>query len=294
MESTRTEHAGEGPGDDHDEPLATPPDARPDPHGYRARFLKQSREAVPPLHVADYLADRPDRCSGLTDPDDVRLYHRDRRASRGHEALTPGLDVDVTVLPVVHHRDGRWRFAPGAFATTSTEVLCSPSYSLAEKHAWTYLLNHRRPDVFAKTGRVVVDSVRLADIAATGPMSYSTACRAVARLDAKGKLTKRRRGLCKTTVYVLHTEESGASVYPAGHARSARKRIETLVTKALADGRSAEALLLQTTLGFPLHGHTPDTLLALIWRRLDRLVDAQLAPSPRCTTSVCTTEADGE
>ena len=286
METTRTEQAGSGSSPEPDEPLATPGD-RPDPHGHRARFLKRSRKAVPPLYVADYLADRPDRCSGLTDPDALREYHRARQKTRGHEALTPGLDCVVALLPVVHRHDGRWRFAPGAFAMTSTEILCSPSYSLAEKHAWTYLLNHRRPDVFAKTGQIVVDSVRLADIAATGPISYSTAGRATARLEAKGKLTKRRRGHGQTTVYTLHTEESGASVYPAGHARSARRRIEAFVAKALGDRRSAEALFLETTLGFRLHGHTPDSLLSLIWRRLDHLVEAQLAPLPPCRRGGC-------
>ena len=282
MDTTRPERLGSATSHpntpDHDEHLAAPPCDRPDPHGHRARFLERSRRAVPPLHVADYLADRPGRCSGLSDPDDVRAYHRTRRKTRGHEALTPGLDVAVAVLPLVHHRDGAWRFAPGAFATTSAEVLYSPSFSLAEKHAWAYLLNHRRLDLFRRTGRLVVDSVRLADVAATGPMSYSTACRAVARLEAKGKLTKRRRGLGKTTVYTLHPEESGAAVYPAGHARSARKRVEALVRKAFDDAQSPEALLLQTALGFPLCGHTSDSLLATLWRRLDRLVDDHRAP----------------
>lgn len=268
---------------DLDDPLAAPAPDVPDPHGDRARHLRLSREATPPLYVDAVLAERPPRQSGVPsdDPAAQQRYHRDRFRTRGHEALTPGADLDVLVLPVVRQRGSRWGFAPGAFATTTAEVLYSPSYSLIEKHVWAYLLNHRCFETFHRTGEIVVDSVRQADVAATANVSPSTVSRAIARLIAKRRITRKRRGHGLPNVYVLSPYESGASVYPTGHARSARKRVEALTRKALDDRRSHEALLLQARLGFSLDGHTADTLLALLWRRLDRASDAFASPCPR-------------
>ena len=105
------------------EPLATRPPGRPDPHGDLKRHLAQSRDAVSPLHIAEYLAARPARQSGIasTHRADQQRYHRERARSRGTEALTPGLDAELTLLPVVHNRDGRWALVPGAFVSTSAE-----------------------------------------------------------------------------------------------------------------------------------------------------------------------------
>ena len=289
MRTPTPDDAGSGSSvyDSHDEPLATPSPDAPDPHGDRARHLALSAEATPPLHVEAILAERPTRQSRIasTDPAAQQQYHRDRFRSRGHEALTPGADLDLSILPIVRRREGRFEFAPRAFCTTSAEVFYSPSYSLIEKHLWAYLLNHRCFETFRRTGEIIVQSVRLTDVAATAGVSPSTVSRAVARLVAKRRLTRKRRGLGKTNVYILAPFESGASVYPTGHPRSARKRVESLVRKALGDRRSAEALLLQTALGFSLDGHDEASLLPLLWRRLDRAVES-LAPAPGCPHAV--------
>lgn len=265
------------------DPLATHLPSRPDPHGDLKRHLACSRDAVAPLHVSDYLAGRPSRQSGIasTHRADQQRYHRERARSRGHEALTPGLDVELTLLPVVHNRDGRWALVPGAFVTTSAEVLYSPSYSLVEKHLWTYLLNNRCFKTFQASGQVVVHSVRLGDVAASAGVSSKAISRALARLVAKGRLSRVRRGNGKTNVYTLATFESGASVYPAGHPRSARKRLETLVARATQDRRSVEARFVQTTLGFAIDGLSAEDLLGRLWRRLDRLADGTSDPCPR-------------
>ena len=174
-------------------------------------------------------------------------------------------------------------------------MLYSPSYSLVEKHLWTYLLNNRCFKTFQDSGQVVVRSVRLGDVAASAGVSDKAVSRALARLVAKGRLSRVRRGNGKTNVYTLATFESGASVYPAGHPRSARKRIETLVARATADRRSLEARFVQTTLGFSIDGLSAEDLLGRLWRRLDRLASDPLQSCPRhAAVGATNTEMDDD
>ena len=241
----------------------------------RDRYLEQSREAVQPLFVSDLLSTRPARQSGISSSNRAaqRQHRRDRVRSRGTEALTPGLDADVVLLSVVTSDGSTYRFRDGAFAVTSAEILFSSSYSLAEKYVWTYLLNCRRLTHFKLLGEVLVDSVDMDDVAASGGISRDSVSLAVQRLEAKRRLSVVVRGNGRTNAYRLHTVESGASTYPTGHPRSARKRLEALLRRACEDGRSREATAATAVLGFSLARRQLDDLLGTVWRRLDRALD---------------------
>lgn len=238
----------------------------------RDEHLDLSRQAVQPLFVSDLLQARPARQSGISSSDRAaqRQHRRDRVRTRGTEALTPGLDADVVLLPIVVLEGGTYAFRNGGFAVTSAEMLFSSSFSLAEKYVWTYLLNCRRLSHFKLRGEVLVDSVDMDDVAASGGISRDSVSLAVQRLEAKRCLSVVVRGNGRTNAYRLHTVESGASTYPTGHPRSARKRLEALLRRACEDGRSREATAAASVLGFSLARRQLEDLLGTVWRRLDR------------------------
>lgn len=257
------------PHDDRDPLVASGPNP-PDPHGHRAAHLARSADAVGPAEIDDYLAARPPRRSGLSYRADVREYHRDRARTRGHEALTPGADLLVPLLPLSRAAGGRHALAPGHFATTSAEILYSASYGPVEKYVWTYLFDHRCFKTFERTGVAVVTTVRQPDLAACAGVCTGTIAEAIHKLIAKGRLTRKLRGQGLPPHYTLAPIESGASVYPAGHNRSARKRLLALLKCAVQRPDGDAARTLAEALGLPLGDLRRRDLATLLWRRLAR------------------------
>ena len=279
---------GERPG--MDDPLVQPSNAPALP--CRRAHLDESARAVGPIDLPAYLDARPPRQSGLSDRAEIRAYHRRRTQSRGHEALTPGADLLVTLLPLVQRQpDGHHRLAPGHFATTSAEILYSASYDPVEKYVWTYLFDHRDYDTFRTTGRAVVTTVRRADLAACAGVCEGTVAGAIHGLMAKGRLTRKLRGQGRPAVYTLAALESGASVYPAGHNRSARRRLLALLRRAAGDPSGAEARAIADVLGLPLADLARRDLAGLLFRRLARAAEDARGPFEPCEP--CPQPVDG-
>ena len=259
-----------------DEPLVCPGDAPELP--CRRTHLGESARAVGPLDLPAYLDARPPRRSGLSDRAEIREYHRRRAQTRGHEALTPGADLLVTLLSLARPQpDGHHRLTPGHFATTSAEILYSPSYGPVEKYVWTYLFDHRDYDAFRTSGLAVVSTVRRTDLAACAGVCEGTIAEAIHGLMAKGRLTRKLRGQGRPAVYTLPALESGASVYPAGHNRSARRRLLALLRRAADDPSGSEAHALAETLGLPLADLQRRDLAGLLFRRLARATETALS-----------------
>jgi hypothetical protein len=195
-------------------------------------FLLLSHQAMPAANASASLKRRNQDCprqSGLPTPTDRSLYHQNRFNSRGTEALTPGANVRVDLLPLYRKQDGRYHLTPRAFATTTNEMLYSPSFSACEAYAFTYLLNHIDYKHLNESGYLRVSTVRLSDLAACKAWSVSKASRVVHSLQHKGKLRIHRMGHMKPNTYHLSMYETGAATYPAGHPGSARARIQSRI-----------------------------------------------------------------
>lgn len=219
--------------------------------GMREAFLFDSRRAIAPEHVEAHLAQRrrdwPMR-SGIRDREELNAYHAQRQATRGREAVSPGVSQPVKALHMlevtrqtitVWNRETGDREKVRKVVWAKGSFVCTPvaAFSLSpdEYYVLSYLYARIDPYWLHKHGRFRVDNVRQAEIAAHMRVSVSTVSRIISQLEAKEWLQKRQMGGVynrdtndwenRPNVYFLAKYENSGWTFPAGSRFSSRARL---------------------------------------------------------------------
>lgn len=223
------------------------------------QFIERSRSAVAAEDVPAYMEERRQQwplSSGIYDEAERARYHRERQATRGHEAITPG---EAGRIPCLHflrvartkpavrsspaggftqrvtHPETKdvayavpTRWMPKAMSVSPRAALYSTSITATEHRVLALLWDSIHPWDFHVNGRTVVKGVTQPYLASICDLSVSQISRVTDTLSEKGFIDKRRDpdpdNDCNRCVYYLSQYEYGHWTYPAGHSESGRAR----------------------------------------------------------------------
>jgi hypothetical protein len=216
--------------------------------------------------------DRPARRSGLADPATIRQIAIATGSIPGARALTPGVDLDVSLLRRAPGAETGGEFVPSAFVTSSSSVRRP---FLIEKHVGTYTPATGHSTTFRHRRNLCRASARPTSRPRPASPFDVPSHRAT---DRQPGASCQRRGLGSRTP--CWPPPSPVRHLSIGHALS-RQRLPRIVEAGARRPTRRRAFLLRPPGGFPSMATLRPPSRATLWRTTVEVTDGSPGRSPR-------------